>query len=24
LPEQELSWRTLPFFRGLETLWVEV
>jgi cytochrome P450 len=23
LPEQELTWRTLPFFRGMETLWVE-
>ncbi|HVV33008.1 MAG TPA: cytochrome P450 [Vitreimonas sp.] len=23
LPEQTLTWRTLPFFRGLETLWVE-
>jgi hypothetical protein len=23
LPEQTLAWRTLPFFRGLETLWVE-
>jgi len=23
LPEQELKWRSLPFFRGLETLWVE-
>ena len=24
LPDQELTWRTLPFFRGLETLTVEV
>lgn len=23
LPEQALTWRTLPFFRGLESLWVE-
>ena len=24
LPEQELTWRALPFFRGLERLDVEV
>jgi cytochrome P450 len=23
LPEQTLTWRTMPFFRGLEALWVE-
>ncbi len=24
LPEQEITWRQLPFFRGMEHLWVEV
>ena len=24
LPEQDIAWRALPFFRGIETLDVEV